>query len=90
MQAWLAFWMDGKIRRSKTFSSKVHGFEGSRLMAIDFLRSKRRESGLGSPEPDDEEPYKPLTREVSTSTTDSSRVGLSAVSTVLVQIAKSA
>jgi len=45
MKAWLAFWMDGKTRRSKTFSSKVYGFEEARLAAIDFLQGRKRESG---------------------------------------------
>lgn len=41
MQAWLAFWMDGTTRRSKTFSSKVHGFEEARVLAIEFMLQKR-------------------------------------------------
>jgi hypothetical protein len=45
MKAWLAFWMDGKTRRSKTFSSKVFGFEEARIAAIDFLQGRKRESG---------------------------------------------
>jgi hypothetical protein len=45
MKAWLAFWMDGKTRRSKTFSSKVFGFEEARLAAIDFLQGRKREAG---------------------------------------------
>jgi hypothetical protein len=45
MKAWLAFWMDGKTRRSKTFSSKVFGFEEARLAAIEFLQGRKRESG---------------------------------------------
>ena len=45
MKAWLAFWMDGKTRRSKTFSSKVYGFEEARLAAIEFLQGRKRESG---------------------------------------------
>ncbi len=45
MKAWLAFWMDGKTRRSKTFSSKVFGFEEARLAAINFLQGRKREAG---------------------------------------------
>lgn len=41
MKAWLAFWMDGKTRRSKTFSSKVLGFEEARLAAVAFLQSRK-------------------------------------------------
>ena len=44
MQAWLAFWMDGNTRRSKTFSSKIHGFEDARLLAVEFISQKRREN----------------------------------------------
>jgi hypothetical protein len=44
MQAWLAFWMDGSTRRSKTFSSKIHGFEDARIQAIEFINTKRREN----------------------------------------------
>lgn len=43
MQAWLAFWMDGSTRRSKTFSSKVHGFEDARMLAIEFILQKRKD-----------------------------------------------
>ena len=73
MQAWLAFWMDGKIRRSKTFSSKVHGFELARSMAIDFLKEKRKELGQSSPECDEPAiqpplPDRPFTRAKSMST----------------------
>jgi len=46
MQAWLAFWMDGTTRRSKTFSSKLLGMEQARVLAIEFLTAKRKESGL--------------------------------------------
>ena len=45
MKAWLAFWMDGKTRRSKTFSSKVYGFEEARVAAIEFLQGRKREGG---------------------------------------------
>lgn len=50
MQAWLAFWMDGSTRRSKTFSSKALGMEQARIMAIEFLTAKRGESGITASE----------------------------------------
>ncbi len=46
MKAWLAFWMDGKTRRSKTFSSKLYGFEEARIAAVTFLQTRKRESGM--------------------------------------------
>jgi hypothetical protein len=46
MQAWLAFWMDGNTRRSKTFSSKVHGFEDARVLAIEFILQKRKDGNI--------------------------------------------
>ena len=97
MQAWLAFWMDGKVRRSKTFSSKVHGFEPARKMAIEFLREKRREAGLGSPSADEEEepapppaPTQSSTRaKGSSSAPSSARSSLCSVSTAVVELGKS-
>jgi hypothetical protein len=50
MQAWLAFWMDGTTRRSKTFSSKALGMEQARVLAIEFLTAKRRGNGPASPD----------------------------------------
>jgi hypothetical protein len=44
MQAWLAFWNDGHTRRSKTFSSKIHGFEEARTLAVEFILHKRKEA----------------------------------------------
>ena len=41
MKAWLAFWTEGKIRRSKTFNAKLLGFEQAKQHAIDFLRDKK-------------------------------------------------
>ncbi len=41
MKAWLAFWTEGKIRRSKTFNAKLLGFEQAKQHAIDFLREKK-------------------------------------------------
>jgi hypothetical protein len=42
MKAWLAFWSEGKNRRSKTFNAKVMGFEKARAAAIDFLKRKKQ------------------------------------------------
>jgi len=42
MKAWLAFWSEGKNRRSKTFNAKVMGFEKARAAAIDFLKKKKQ------------------------------------------------
>jgi len=42
MKAWLAFWSEGKNRRSKTFNAKVMGFERARAAAIDFLKKKKQ------------------------------------------------
>jgi hypothetical protein len=56
MQAWLAFWMDGTTRRSKTFSSKVHGFEEARVLAIEFMLQKRRDVPASDPASPVEEP----------------------------------
>lgn len=42
MKAWLAFWSEGKNRRSKTFNAKVMGFEKARSAAIDFLKKKKQ------------------------------------------------
>ena len=42
MKAWLAFWSEGKNRRSKTFNAKVMGFEKARSAAIDFLKRKKQ------------------------------------------------
>jgi hypothetical protein len=99
MQAWLAFWMDGKIRRSKTFSSKIHGFEPARIMAIEFLKEKRKENGLSSPEyePDGAcmpplPPPRPLTRArgsiPSTAAPTSARSSLSSTSTPATELGK--
>ena len=41
MKAWLAFWTEGKVRRSKTFNAKLLGFDQAREQAIDFLREKK-------------------------------------------------
>jgi hypothetical protein len=41
MKAWLAFWTEGKVRRSKTFNTKCLGFERARDAAIEFLISKK-------------------------------------------------
>ncbi len=41
MKAWLAFWSEGKNRRSKTFKAKVLGFEKARSAAFDFLKMKK-------------------------------------------------
>lgn len=46
MKAWLAFWMDGKTRRSKTFSSKLFGFDEARVAAVAFLQSHKRERAM--------------------------------------------
>jgi hypothetical protein len=56
MKAWLAFWMDGKTRRSKTFSSKMFGFDEARKAAVEFLLSRRRETGCIFPEESDVTP----------------------------------
>lgn len=42
MKAWLAFWSEGKNRRSKTFNAKVMGFDKARAAAIDFLKRKKQ------------------------------------------------
>ena len=42
MKAWLAFWSEGKNRRSKTFNAKVMGFEKARAAAIEFLKKKKQ------------------------------------------------
>jgi hypothetical protein len=42
MKAWLAFWSEGKNRRSKTFNAKVMGFDKARDAAIDFLKRKKQ------------------------------------------------
>ncbi len=42
MKAWLAFWSEGKNRRSKTFNAKVMGFDKARASAIDFLKKKKQ------------------------------------------------
>lgn len=42
MKAWLAFWSEGKNRRSKTFNAKVMGFDKARAAAIDFLKKKKQ------------------------------------------------
>lgn len=42
MKAWLAFWSEGKNRRSKTFNAKVMGFDKARSAAIDFLKKKKQ------------------------------------------------
>ena len=94
MQAWLSFWMDGKIRRSKTFSSKVHGFEPARKMAIDFLKEKRKENGLSSPDceegdlpsDDADPPSRPGRR---TAPSPGGLSSLSSVSTGLIELGKS-
>jgi len=41
MKAWLAFWTEGKVRRSKTFNTKSMGFEKARDAAIEFLVGKK-------------------------------------------------
>ena len=41
MKAWLAFWSEGKVRRSKTFNAKSLGFERARDAAIEFLVGKK-------------------------------------------------
>ncbi|KAL7066074.1 AP2 domain-containing protein, partial [Cryptosporidium serpentis] len=43
MQSWLAFWTEGQKRRSKTFNSKIYGFEAARSEAITFLKAKQNE-----------------------------------------------
>lgn len=101
MKAWLAFWMDGKTRRSKTFSSKQLGFESARLAAIEFLHGRRE--GLlpaspsssqrsleqlalpGSPTGEKTGPYS--TRSNTSVSTTNSRTSLSSVTTNMVEIA---
>ncbi|KAH8740256.1 hypothetical protein FG386_001531 [Cryptosporidium ryanae] len=43
MQSWLAFWTEGQRRRSKTFNSKIYGFDVARSEAIAFLKAKQNE-----------------------------------------------
>eukprot|EP00916_Digyalum_oweni_P015082 GHVL01024601.1.p1 GENE.GHVL01024601.1~~GHVL01024601.1.p1 ORF type:complete len:253 (+),score=32.90 GHVL01024601.1:45-803(+) len=43
MNAWLAFWSENKLRKSKTFSARQIGFEEARVAAIEFLKTKRDE-----------------------------------------------
>ncbi|KAK6590881.1 hypothetical protein RS030_111886 [Cryptosporidium xiaoi] len=43
MQSWLAFWTEGQRRRSKTFNSKIYGFDVARSEAIAFLKAKQSE-----------------------------------------------
>ena len=92
MQAWLAFWMDGTTRRSKTFSSKTHGLEEARALAIKFLTDKRKESGLTSPArtPDEEIAVPAITtsQRLQRRTTGARR-NLSSVTTGVVEITKS-
>jgi len=100
MKAWLAFWMDGKTRRSKTFSSKVFGFEEARLAAIDFLQGRKREVGgdvtlfsIDTSTP----PETPMLQDsglspestVAPLSTSSGRMSLSSVSTGVIEIISS-
>lgn len=88
MKAWLAFWMDGRTRRSKTFSSKQLGFENARLSAIAFLQSRKEEgedSATPQPSPTETGPYSTRSN-TSAATTTHSRMSLSSVTTNVVQI----
>lgn len=96
MQAWLAFWMDGTTRRSKTFSSKTYGVEEARSLAIQFLTDKRKESGLTSPArtPDEEEEEEVAVPAITLSKrlqrrSPGARGNLSSVTTGIVEITKS-
>jgi hypothetical protein len=46
MKAWLAFWMDSRTRRSKTFSTRIYGFNEAKELAIEFLREKKKTKRL--------------------------------------------
>lgn len=85
MKAWLAFWMDGRTRRSKTFSSKQLGFEHARLAAIEFLASRRGDESPPQPSSPVEEKNGPYSTRSNTSA-GTGRSSLSSVTTNVIEI----